>query len=125
MNHIKYTYNTQRKLLSIQSEVRLTKLPEDIINENEWDDPLTYNKIIYKYDKQNHLQSVTVLDGKTIKITGQYVNDQLVSVKETTDEGTQIIATYTYDSIGNITERTKESKGVKSITKTTFVYYDN
>ena len=123
VNHIKYTYSKQRKLLSIQSEVRLTKLPENIINENEWDDPLTYNKIIYKYDKQNHLQSVTVLDGKTIKITGQYVNDQLVSIKETTDKGTQIIATYTYDSVGNITERTRESNGVKTITKTTFVYY--
>ena len=123
-DQIKYNYNTQRKLLSIQSEVRLTKLPENIINENEWDDPLTYNKIIYKYDKQNHLQSVTVLDGKTIKITGQYVNDQLVSIKETTDKGTQIIATYTYDSVGNITEETRESNGVKSITKTTFVYYD-
>ena len=124
VNHIKYTYNTQRKLLSIQSEVRLTKLPDEFHEGTNWDDPLTYNKIVYKYDKQNHLQSVTVLDGKTIKITGQYVNDQLVSVKETTDKGTQIIATYTYDSVGNITEETRESNGVKSITKTTFVYYD-
>ncbi|MBP5421782.1 MAG: hypothetical protein J6Y78_04980 [Paludibacteraceae bacterium] len=118
VNQIKYTYNTQRKLLSIQSGKSITKLPEDIPLGN-----VTYNKIIYKYDKQNHLQSVTVLDGKTIKITGQYVNDQLVSVKETTDKGTQIIATYTYDSVGNITEETRESNGVKSITKTTFVYY--
>ena len=119
VNHIKYTYNKRGKLLSIQSGKSITKLPEDIPLGN-----VTYNKIIYKYDKQNHLQSVTVLDGKTIKITGQYVNDQLVSVKETTDKGTQIIATYTYDSVGNITEETRESNGVKSITKTTFVYYD-
>ena len=124
VNHIKYTYNTQRKLLSIQSEVRLTKLPDEFHEGTNWDDPLTYNKIVYKYDKQTHLQSVTVLDGNTIKITGQYVNDHLVSVKETTDKGTQIIATYTYDSVGNITERTRESNGVKTITKTTFVYYD-
>lgn len=124
VNHIKYTYNTQRKLLSIQSEVRLTELPDEFHKETEWDDTLTYNKIIYKYDKQNHFQSVSVLDGNTIKITGQYVNNHLVSVKETTDEGTQIIATYTYDSVGNITEETRESNGVKSITKTTFVYYD-
>ena len=124
VNHIKYTYSKQKKLLSIQSEESLTELPEDFPKETEWDDTLTYNKIIYKYDKQNHLQSVTVLDGNTIKITGQYVNDHLVSIKETTDEGTEIIATYTYDSVGNITERTKESEGVKTITKTTFVYYD-
>ena len=114
-----YTYNKRGKLLSIQSGKSITELPEDIPLGN-----VTYNKIIYKYDKQNHLQSVTVLNGNTIKITGQYVNDHLVSIKETTDEGTEIIATYTYDSVGNITERIKESKGVKTITKTTFVYYD-
>ena len=125
VNHIKYTYSNQKKLLSIQSDVRFTELPDDIYQEYDaWDDTLTYNKIIYKYDKQNHLQSVTVLNGNTIKIIGQYVNDHLVSIKETTDEGTEIIATYTYDSVGNITERIRNSEGVESITKTTFVYYD-
>jgi len=124
VNHIKYTYSKQRKLLSIQSEESLTELPDEFNKENTWGKRLTYNKIVYKYDKQNHLHSVTVLDGKTIKLTGYYANDRLVTVRETTDNGTQILTTYTYDSVGNITERIKESKGVKTITKTTFVYYD-
>ena len=124
VNHIKYTYSKQRKLLSIQSEESLTELPDEFNKENTWEERLTYNKIVYKYDKQNHLHSVNVLDGKTIKLSGYYANDRLVTVRETTDNGTQILTTYTYDSVGNITERIKESEGVESITKTTFVYYD-
>ena len=125
VNHIKYTYSKQRKLLSIQSEESLTELPDEFNKENTWEERLTYNKIVYKYDKQNHLHSVTVLDGKTIKLSGYYANDRLVTVRETTDNGTQILTTYTYDSVGNITKQTKDSsKGVKTITKTTFVYYD-
>ena len=125
VNHIKYTYSKQRKLLSIQSEESLTELPDEFNKENTWEERLTYNKIVYKYDKQNHLHSVNVLDGKTIKLSGYYANDRLVTVRETTDNGTQILTTYTYDSVGNITKQTKDSsKGVKTITKTTFVYYD-
>lgn len=124
VNHIKYTYSKQRKLLSIQSEESLTELPDEFNKENTWEERLTYNKIVYKYDKQNHLHSVNVLNGKTIKLSGYYANDRLVTVRETTDNGTQSLTTYTYDSVGNITEQIKESKGVKTITKTTFVYYD-
>jgi YD repeat-containing protein len=124
VNHIKYTYSKQRKLLSIQSKESLTELPDEFNKENTWEERLTYNKIVYKYDKQNHLHSVNVLDGKTIKLSGYYANDRLVTVRETTDNGTQILTTYTYDSVGNITERIRNSEGVESITKTTFVYYD-
>lgn len=153
INQIKYTYNEQGKLLSIESGESYSTHFENFLVQNEWEgilrhnkiaeipeipldyynsydfhpnDLLTYNKKIYKYDEQGHLQSVTVQNGNAIKVIGQYVNDRLVSIKVKTDRGTLLVATYTYDSVGNITKQTKDSsKGVKTITKTTFVYYDN
>ncbi len=147
MNQIKYTYNEQGKLLSIESGKSHETRFENFLIHNEWEgilrhnkieeipqktidftlgyELLTYNKKIYKYDEQGNLQSVTVQNGNAIKVIGQYVKDRLVSIKIKTDRGTLLVATYTYDSVGNITKQTIDSKGVKRITKTTFDYYDN